>query len=71
MASKFIDWNERMGRQDLSNEQISYLLYLVAADIADSNLESDTPRWFFRGPVAEASSGAAVRVDQAGVCGPD
>ncbi len=46
-ASKFNDWNERMGRPDVSNEQISYLLYLVAADIADSNLESDTPRWFW------------------------
>jgi hypothetical protein len=71
VASKFNDWNERMGRPDVSNEHISYILYLVAADIADSTLESDTPRWFFRGPVAEASLEVTVRADQAGVSGPD
>ncbi len=46
MASRFNDWNERMGRPDVSSEHIAYVLYLVAADIADSNLESDTPRSF-------------------------
>ncbi len=57
MAGKFNEWNTRAGRLELSTEHISYLLYLVAADIFDSNLEPDTPRWYFRVPSAEAASG--------------
>jgi hypothetical protein len=66
VAAKFNDWNERMGRPDVSSEQIAYVFYLVAADIADSNLEPDTPRWLFRGPAAETPLGAQGREDQTG-----
>ncbi len=56
----------------MSSEHISYLLYLVAADIINSNLEPDTPRWYPRGPEAEASSGVvAGSTDQAGPTGPN
>ncbi len=51
----------RGGRLELSTEHIAYLLYLVAADIFDSNLEPDTPHWYFRAPAAEVASGVAVR----------
>ncbi len=60
VAQKCNDWNANAGHLEITNDHCSYLLYLVAADISDSNLESNTARWYLRPAAAEAAAGAAV-----------
>jgi hypothetical protein len=56
VTTKCYNWNAISGREPVTNDHCARLLYLVATDITDANLEPDTAMWYIRSPAVEVAA---------------